>query len=576
MSAHTSTGKAPGAVAVYYRMSTLQQEDSVDCQRSRVLPYARAHGYTVAAEYVDEGIASDDVKRRQAFRRLLADCERGKVGVILCDDQDRFGRFDSIDFGYYVKPLRDRGVKLVTVNQGVIDWHSFAGRITGAVRAETCSEEVKKNARRVAGACAEYAADGDWLGGPTPYGLRPVLVDTPAAPDKDKRHRRKRQRLVLGDPQEVETVRLIFRLVGDHGWPLSKVVVELTARGIPSPSGKKEWRRQTLQRLLRNPVYVGDAVRGKRATGKYWRSRQGTLAEVTDRRQQVNPAAAWTVVADHHEAVIDRALWERVQRALAANQKLTTPHAGGGGFLLTGLLVCGHCGQRLSGRTLTGKRYYRCNLNLDCRGACLGYLVAEGRLVKGIKGILETLREGLYAPETVLRLEKILHEQAAALEREGPQERQELEAAIGKLDEFLEAGRERFTFLPMNQLTAYAETLRLKQEERDRLVRELTALDRRRPTAEAAEMVAEARARMNRLRDLMVSKDPAEVRSFLRSLLAKVTVSFTPEQRGRQKRYHFKCGTLTVFCADDSLTELSLTAGGAPGRPPGPPPRCSS
>jgi site-specific DNA recombinase len=554
----TTNGHVRSVVA-YYRMSTLAQEDSIDCQRDRVQPYALAHGYAVAAEYVDEGIASDDVKRRKAFQRLLADCERGKVGVILCDDQDRFGRFDSIDFGFYVKPLRDRGVKLVTVSQGLIDWHSFGGRITGAVRAETCSEEVKKNARRVAGACAEYAADGDWLGGRVPYGLRPVLIETPTAPDKDKRRRRKRQRLVLGDPQEVEAVRLIFRLVGDHGWPLSKVVAELKARGIPSPSGQKEWRRQMVHCILRNPVYVGDAVRGRRATGKYWRSQRGTIAETSDRRRRSNPADAWTVVPDHYEAVIDRPLWERAQRVLAANQKLTTPHVGGGGFLLTGLLVCGHCGHRLSGRAVSGKRSYRCNLNQACRGACLGYIVAEEGLVKGI---LATLQEGLYAPETVLRLEKILHEQAAALERQGPQQRQDLEAAIAKLDQFLEAGRERFTFLPMNQLTAYAETLRLKQEERDRLVRELTALDRRRPTAEAAEMVAEARARMNRLRDLMVSKDPTEVRSFLRSLLAKVTVSFTPKQEGKRKRYPFKCGTLTVFCADDSLTELSIMAGG--------------
>jgi DNA invertase Pin-like site-specific DNA recombinase len=58
------------------------------------------------------------VKRRKAFQRLLADCERGKVRIILCDDKDRFGRFDSIDQGYYIKPLRDRGIKLVTVTYG--------------------------------------------------------------------------------------------------------------------------------------------------------------------------------------------------------------------------------------------------------------------------------------------------------------------------------------------------------------------------------------------------------------------------------------------------------------------------
>jgi hypothetical protein len=356
---------------------------------------------------------------------------------------------------------------------------------------------------------------------------------------------------------------LIFRLCGDLGWPSGQIVAELYARGIPSPAGKPVWRRQTVQKILHNRRYTGDAVRNVRSTGKYTRTPGGTVTETTERRCVRNAPETWTVVPDVHEPLIDRALWERAQRVLARNQDLTTPHVGGGDFLLTGLLVCGHCGGRLSGRTFSGKRYYQCNLANSSRQACLGYTVAEDRLVKGI---LATLQEGLYAPETVARLERILREEAEAMAAEGPGRRQTLREEVDRLDRLLSSGYENLAVLPKNLLPGYAEMLRGKQEDRDRYDAELQALDRQRPRVEAAELVAEARQRMHRLRDLMLSEDPAEVRQFLRSLVAKVELSFTVAEQGKRKRYHFREGIVTVFCRDGSLTDLAIMAGSGSAR----------
>jgi DNA invertase Pin-like site-specific DNA recombinase len=550
----------PARTVAYYRMSTQKQEDSIERQRSQVVPYAQKHSYAIAEEYVDEGIASDDVRRRAAFRRLLDDCARGKVAVILCDDKDRFGRFDSIDQGYYVKPLRDRGVRLITVAQGLLDWNSFGGRVIDAVLSEGRNQEVRALSRRVATECAKLAKQGDWLGGPVPYAYRVTYI---TVEQEGRPPRVVPDKLVPGDPEQVEAVRLIFRLCADHGWSIGQIVAELNTRRIPSPSGKAQWRRQTVRQILRNRRYVGDAVRGVRSTGKYHRTARGEVTETTDRRCQRNPPESWTVVKDRHEGLVDRNVWERAQRTLARNQKLTTPHPGGGQFLLTGLLVCGHCGGRLAGRTFAGKRYYQCNLASASRQACLGYTIAEERLVKGILG---TLQEGLYAPETVVRLERILREQALAMESEGPLKRKDLEAELERLGKFLAAGRERLPLLPANLLPEYVEMLRGKQEEHDRLAVELRTLQRQRPQVEAAELVAEARARMNGLRDLMLSEDPAEVRQFLRSLLAKVELNFTPEPQGKRTRYVFRGGVLTVFCRDGSLTDLAVIVGSGSGK----------
>jgi DNA invertase Pin-like site-specific DNA recombinase len=100
--------------AFYDRMSDDDQENSIERQRSQVIPYVKKKGYQITQEYTDEGIPGDEVERRKGFLRLLADAEAGQFDCILCDDRDRFGRFDSIDYGYFVKPLRDRGIWLET------------------------------------------------------------------------------------------------------------------------------------------------------------------------------------------------------------------------------------------------------------------------------------------------------------------------------------------------------------------------------------------------------------------------------------------------------------------------------
>src|SRR6478735_2220884 len=126
-------GGSISAVA-YYRMSTDRQEASIPDQREAVEKLARKQGYKIVREYADEGISGDDTERRAGFKQMLADARRADFEAVLCWDQDRFGRFDPLEAGYWVKPLRDAGVYLETVAQGRIDWEDFAGRIVYAVQ----------------------------------------------------------------------------------------------------------------------------------------------------------------------------------------------------------------------------------------------------------------------------------------------------------------------------------------------------------------------------------------------------------------------------------------------------------
>ena len=85
----------------YYRVSTEKQEASIPAQRTEVEAYATKHGYQIIREYKDEGISGDATEKRVEFQKMLSDAKQlGDFGVVLCWDQDRFGRFDPLEAGY--------------------------------------------------------------------------------------------------------------------------------------------------------------------------------------------------------------------------------------------------------------------------------------------------------------------------------------------------------------------------------------------------------------------------------------------------------------------------------------------
>ena len=81
------------------------------------------------------GKDTQKTNKRPEFRTMIRDAEvRGDFKAILCLDQDRFGRFDSIEAGEWISPLRRVGVELVTVCQGRIDWDGQVGSVDRSTR----------------------------------------------------------------------------------------------------------------------------------------------------------------------------------------------------------------------------------------------------------------------------------------------------------------------------------------------------------------------------------------------------------------------------------------------------------
>ena len=121
----------------YIRRSTTKQEMSLAGQRADIERFAKENGYEIIRWYEDDGISGDATEKRAGFRQMHHDATNGRdFDLIISWDLSRFGRFDSIEAGRWVDPLRRAGVKLVTVKEGPADWTSFEGRVISAINSE--------------------------------------------------------------------------------------------------------------------------------------------------------------------------------------------------------------------------------------------------------------------------------------------------------------------------------------------------------------------------------------------------------------------------------------------------------
>ena len=201
---------AENRAVLYLRMSSDDQEESIPSQRIELTKYAQKLGYHVLREYLDEAISGDATERRSGFQAMRDDAESGEFEVILAWDQDRFGRFDPLDAGYWIYPFRRAGVRLETIAQGKIDWEDLTGQLVYSVNQLGKAQFLRDLSRNTTRGLLAAAREGrGGTGGRSCYGYG----------QKDGE--------VWIVPEEAEVVRLIFRLYLKPGGSLRGLAAEL-------------------------------------------------------------------------------------------------------------------------------------------------------------------------------------------------------------------------------------------------------------------------------------------------------------------------------------------------------------
>jgi site-specific DNA recombinase len=565
--------KLTPAVA-YIRMSSGKQEASPDQQRAEVRKLAKRHKCKILREYFDEAISGDATEKRTAFKQMIADAEeKGDFCAILCWDMDRFGRFDSIEAGRWIYPLRKAGVWLITVGQGQIDWNDFAGRMMYSIQQEGKHQFLVDLSRNVLRGRIASAKSGNMVVRP-PYGYDRIFHDAEGklvrrVPHSEKFNRPSGWFVRLSpakDATEVEVVRWLFGRFADQDCSMRSLVLDLNRRGIKTRRGGK-WNAVSVRYILTNPAYVGRLAFGRRRGGKYHQvGPSGELVKSNGDACQVPPIVA----KDAHEPLVELEAFDRVQRKLLERgEKGSRPRRNG--YVLTGVVRCGHCGRPMCGKPGGGRgpakhRYYYCPGNSN--GECRSYSVRQDLLDAHVFDVIHTR---LFAPRALEAIKKAIHRRAKG-QRGFQASIKAMQTQIAALDRKIEKGRENLLLADSDDIPDLSRLLAEWKQERSRLGDELESTVANASGKTAEERAARAIAELKNLRKHFQSADPLKVRAVVKAMVEEIRLCWEPAG----KRYHQVAnGVLTLRANVGVLKSISSIAfdlprseTAAPSRPP--------
>jgi len=504
--------------AGYLRRSTSKQEKSLEEQRAEIEQYAAEHGYQIVSWYIDDGISGDATDKRLDFQRMhKAACNGGGFKVILAYSRDRVGRFDALEAGYWLFPLRRAGVRLETVTDGPIDWTTFEGRMVDTIRQEGHHQFLHDLAKRVTRGMKTTAAAGGWNGGPIPFGFDRGEFDIAGAfvrrlLDGEKHRKDHIVKLVPSDdPAKLEAVRFAFDRFATADVSLRELARELDAKGYPSPTGRG-WNHAGLAEMLRKPIYTGTSRWGGRSYGKY--------APVGEEIKQ--PGA--------FEPIIDRATFDRVQKRLAKGTRKKSARRAE--YPLRGLLFCSHCGLPMIGTCVRRPGGYTYHKYLcQSYGAGCGHHAVPARQVLG--WLVPALQEVLIGPGREAVLAAVREELQARAEqaREAPQR---LDTRLADLDGQID--RLRRAIAQVDDV-GLVEQLREAKRQREAVAVELAQTGRFTTPEDVDREAERIVAHVFDLADALAEAEPATLRALLGELVYRIECRWdripTPSGRTR-------------------------------------------
>lgn len=362
-------------VACYYRMSSDQQETSIEQQQKEVRRELTARGWKIVEEFVDAGKSgSKDVEKRVEFHRMIEESKKGRWKAIVCYDSSRFGRLDSLAAAPYKLKLRQAGVHLETIKEGRIDWTTGYGRMQDFMLSEANHEMARKIAGGTLRGRLAAVDAGFWPHGRIPFGYARQYIgpsgDVFATVKRSQRGYKPkgyRVRLVI-DPEESEIVRWAFEQYANSDVSI-RGLAKLLSEKCPPPAKGKAWAINGVSEMLSNQVYAGDTTIGVGRKG----GRKGAFEQAPATQRATAPA------------IVPRALWDRVNRKMKDRRESgRRVHTGKAGAL-SGVLVCGHCGYRMVKKESRRGRFYVCaSPQLRPHLGCRQWRVYESQIINPI------------------------------------------------------------------------------------------------------------------------------------------------------------------------------------------------
>lgn len=463
----------------YIRMSSDKQEDSPEQQRAEVVKLAKKHGCKIVREYFDPAISGNETRKRKQFVKMIDDAtNKGDFEVILCWDQDRFGRFNSIEAGEWIAPLNRAGVRLITVAQGCVNWRNFAGRMIYAIQQEGKHQFLIDLSRNVMRGKLASVHQGFWLG-PQPYGFDRLYFNVAG---------REMKRVAFGerfnapgdwnaklipseDQQALWIIRHIFETFVSKDCSMMSIAHDLNSRGISTPHGA-DWIPRGVNRILRNPAYAGDTFYGRLSLGKFHTVGSDGEIQIVESPSSGQKHGTPIIISETHDAIVSRKLFnqasEKLLRYSGRRSRVDNVHP------FSGILRCGHCGGGLYGNSAARTGAYCCVAGqLKGKAICSYRSIAKETIEPFI---FELLGQGLLKNKD--RLFGIIKARAAS-RKSSDGDVKRVKTQLSAIQAKIERGTQRLLLVDDEGLADASETLNKWREERQTLLNQLDDLESR-------------------------------------------------------------------------------------------------
>ena len=323
-----------------------RESNSISNQKAMLEEFAARQGFTNIVHFTDDGI-SGTCFDRPGFLAMMKEVEAGNVEYLCIKDMSRMGR-DYLKVGQIMEILRQRGVRLIAINDGV---DSARGDDDFTPFRNIMNEYYARDtSRKIRSTFQSKGKSGKHLTGTVIYGYL--------------WNEARDQWLV--DPEAADVVKRIFAMTID-GYGPYQIASKLKSEKVLIPSAylaqhgegvnKNKtfkdvygWGSSTICNLLEKREYLGHTINFK--TRKHFK----------DKKSHYVPEDEWTIFENTHEAIIDQQTFDLVQKIRGNVRRY--PDGWGEAAPLTGLLYCADCGGKMYvHRTNNGKRIsqYTCS-----------------------------------------------------------------------------------------------------------------------------------------------------------------------------------------------------------------------
>ena len=312
-------------VAAYCRVSTEleQQQSSYDIQ----IEYYTRHimqnpNWIFAGVFADDGRSATNTFRRDDFNQLMDQCLKGKVDMVITKSISRFAR-NTVDCISWVRKLREKNVAVYFEKENLNTLDDSTEMIL-TILSSQAQEESRAISTNVKWGYARKFEKGESTRQRS-YGFRKAPTGEMCIVE-----------------EEAAVIRNMARWFLD-GDSLERIKHRLEDAGIETTTGKRTWSTGTIYNILTNEKIMGDVLLQKTFTADY----------LTKRRVKNSGQQKQYYVKNHHEAIIPKAVYYKIQEEIARRSSLkkagtrkgkTAQGVYSSKYALTGIMVCNECG----------------------------------------------------------------------------------------------------------------------------------------------------------------------------------------------------------------------------------------